>query len=157
MDRYIVTKSEIDKMSGVDKHHYLNPNAKRNQKSLSELVGLEELGVSIIEVAPFCDSTELHVHAFEEECIYILDGQGTATIGEQVTQVSSGDFIGYRTNGKAHKLTNTSDKPMKIMVVGQRSKHDVCDYPVLKKRLFRNKGMAWNLVDIESIDSLNRP
>jgi hypothetical protein len=32
-------------------------------------------------------------------------------------------------------------------VAGQRLDHDVGDYPHLRKRIYRNAGMEWNLVD----------
>jgi uncharacterized cupin superfamily protein len=46
---------------------------------------------------------------------------------------------------------NNGNSLLKCIAVGQRFAHDVCDYPNLKKRLYRNKGLKWNLVDIENI------
>ena len=40
---------------------------------------------------------------------------------------------------------------LRFIVVGQRLEHDVADYPRLGKRLFRNRGRRWNLVDIDAI------
>jgi uncharacterized cupin superfamily protein len=47
---------------------------------------------------------------------------------------------------------NDGDETLKAIVVGQRLDHDVADYPRLKKRIYRNKGQAWDLVDLENID-----
>ena len=38
-----------------------------------------------------------------------------------------------------------------MIVVGERLAHDVGDYPHLKKRLYRNEGQAWDLVDLKDI------
>jgi hypothetical protein len=36
-------------------------------------------------------------------------------------------------------------------VVGQRLPHDVGDYPLQRKRIYRNAGLPWNLVDHDAI------
>jgi uncharacterized cupin superfamily protein len=152
MDKYIVTKDEIAQFQGIDKVHFLNPNARRLNKTLGDLTGLKGFGFHIIEIQPGDESTELHVHYFEDECVYILDGQAQATLGEETHLVCAGDFIGYRAGGLAHKLKNTGSTVLKCIVVGERLDHDVADYPAKDKRIYRNAGMQWNLVDIENID-----
>jgi uncharacterized cupin superfamily protein len=151
MEGYIITREEIEAYEGVAKTHFLNENAKRINKSLGDLTGLTGLGFHIIDVAPGHESTEFHVHYFEDECIYILAGEAEATIGEATYPVKRGDFIGYRAGGEPHKLKNTGDDILRCIVVGQRLDHDVADYPLKKQRIYRNKGMKWNLVDLENI------
>lgn len=152
MDGYILTREEIDSLEGVEKTHFLNDNARRINKSLGDLTGLKGLGFHIIAVPPGCESTELHTHYHEDECVYILEGEATATIGNQTYAVRAGDFIGFRAGGEPHKLENTSNETLKCIVAGQRLDHDVADYPDKGKRLFRNNGLKWNLVDIEVIE-----
>ncbi|HNP37644.1 MAG TPA: cupin domain-containing protein [Woeseiaceae bacterium] len=152
MDKYIVTREEIEGFDGIEKTHFLNTNACRRNKSLGDLTGLQGFGIHLIEVQPGHESTELHVHYHEDECVYILEGEAQATIGTETYSVRAGDFIGYRAGGQAHKLANISDRPLKCIVVGQRLEHDVADYPQQAKRLFRNKGLGWNLVEIEDIE-----
>lgn len=41
---------------------------------------------------------------------------------------------------------------LRYTVVGQRLDHHVADYPHLKKRFYRQTGLAWNPVDIETIE-----
>lgn len=151
MEGYILRKNEIEELEGLKKTHFLNPNARRLNKSLGDLTGLTGLGFHIIEVDPGFESTEYHVHYFEDECVYILEGEATVTIGEEKFKVFEGDFIGYRAGGKAHTMYNDGQTILKCIVVGQRLPHDVGDYPHLKKRLYRNQGMQWDLVDTEAI------
>jgi len=151
MDRYIVTREDIEAYEGVAKTHFLNENAQRINKSLGDLTGLAGIGFHLIEVAPGRESTETHMHYYEDECVYILEGEAEATIGNEKHQVKSGDFIGYRAGGKAHQLKNTGSGVLKCIVVGQRLNHDVGDYPLSHKRIYRNTGMPWNLVDIEAV------
>lgn len=150
-DKYLLTKEEIDAYEGLDKIHFMNQNARRNNKSLGDLTGLSAIGVHLITVEPGFESTEFHVHYHEEECVYVLAGTGTAIIGTQQHPIKAGDFIGYRAGGEAHALKNTGSTILQCLVIGQRSTHDAADYPNLGKRLFRNEGMPWNMVDIANI------
>ena len=151
MDKYIVTKEEIEDYEGLDKIHFLNKNARRLNKSLGDLTGLSGIGFHIIEVEPGYESTEFHMHCHEEECVYILEGEALSTIGDKTSSVKTGDFIGYRAGGEPHTLKNSGTTPLKYIVVGQRLDHDVVNYPNLNKRLYRNKGLKLNLVDVENI------
>ncbi|MDA0268400.1 MAG: cupin domain-containing protein [Cyanobacteria bacterium] len=151
MEKYIVTGAEIEAYAGIQKTHFLNENAQRVNKSLGDLTGLSGFGFHIIEIQPSHESTELHMHYHEDECVYILEGEAEATIGEATYPVQAGDFIGYRAGGEPHTLKNNSNTLLKCIVVGQRLEHDVGEYPRLKKRIYRNKGMQWNLVDIANI------
>lgn len=152
MDKYLITKQEIEDFSGTNKTHFLNENAQRVNKSLGDLTGLSQIGFHIIEVQPGKETTEFHRHYHEEECVYVLAGNAEAQIGEERYQVSAGDFIGYRAGGAAHSLKNIGSELLRCIVVGQRSEHDVADYPKLKKRIYRHKDLPWNLVDIDTIE-----
>lgn len=151
-DRYLVTADEIEEMAGLDKTHFLNANAVRLNKSLGDLTGLIGFGFHIIDVEPGHQSTEYHLHHFEDECVFILSGQATATIGADEHAVGAGDFIGYRKGGLAHTITNTGSDTLRCIVVGERLAHDVGDYPRLGKRIYRNVGLAANVVSHDDID-----
>ncbi len=71
---HLITVDQIEKMEGLHKTHFLNPNAVRINKSLGDRTGLTGLGFHIIEVDPGHETTEHHVHYHEDECVYILEG-----------------------------------------------------------------------------------
>lgn len=152
---YLITAAEIAAMEGLAKTHFMNPNAKRINKSLGDATGLQNIGVHIIEVAPGDDSTEHHVHYHEEECVFILAGTGTAYIGDEAHAVGPGDFIGYRTGGLPHSLTNTGTTVLRVLVMGQRADHDVGDYTRQRKRIYRNKDLPWSLVDLDAVEEIS--
>jgi len=152
MKNYIITSEQIAEFEGIKKTHFLNENAQRVNKSLGDLTGLSGFGFHIIEIQPGHESTELHKHYYEDECVYILEGEAEAVIGDKGYAVKAGDFIGYRAGGEPHALMNNSRSVLKCIVVGQRLDHDVADYTKLEKRIYRNKGMSWNLVDTENIE-----
>ncbi len=146
-DRYLVKADEIAQMQGIQKIHFLNQKAQCVNKSLGDLTGLMGFGFHLMEVAPGHDSTEPHFHYREDECVYILSGQATASVGDDSFPVSAGDFLGYRKGGLPHSLTNTGDTTLRCIVVGGREDTDIVDYPDKGKRMFRTKGLGWNVVD----------
>lgn len=152
MTDYVVKKSQIDSMPGLAKSHFLNESAQRNNKSLGDLTGITGFGFHLIEVPPGKESTEFHVHYYEDECTYVLSGSGMVRIGDSEHKIAAGDFIGYRKNGEAHTMINTGSDPLTCIVVGERLAHDVGDYPEKKKRIFRNFGRAANVVEFENIE-----
>ncbi len=152
MDKYRVSAAEIQAFDGISKTHFLNNDAKRINKSLSDLTGLTQIGFHLVEVQPGDESTEMHRHHHEEECVYILSGTAQAFIDEEVLDVGPGDFIGYRAGGAAHKLRNSGSEVLRCIVVGQRLDHDVVDYPLKNKRLFRNQPLPWSMADIDSLE-----
>ncbi len=150
-DTYLMKAAEIDAMEGLAKTHFLNDGAQRINKSLGDVTGLTGLGIHVIEVAPGFETTEYHVHHYEDEAVYVLSGTGTATIGDVDYPISSGDFIGYRKMGLAHTILNSGTETLRILVIGQRLPHDVGDYPRLGQRIYRNEGLAWDLVPHEAM------
>lgn len=151
-DTYIVPADTIASMTGKARTHFLNDQARRIDKSLAALTGLSEIDFCLVEVDPGDETTEHHKHYHEEECLYILEGEGTARIGAESREVQAGDFIGFRKGGLAHSLKNTGDTALRCIIVSQRKSHDVSDYPRMGKRLFRNQDLTWNLVDLAVID-----
>lgn len=48
--KQLLTRTEIAKMDGENKVHFLNPQARRRNKSLGDAAGLVALGVHLIEI-----------------------------------------------------------------------------------------------------------
>jgi len=152
---YLIRSEEIDEIEGTKKTHFLNPKAQRINKSLGDATGLTGFGFHIIEVEPGHETTEHHIHHYEDECVFVLSGTATAVIGGEEFGIGQGDFIGYRKAGLAHSIKNTGAETLRCIVVGERLAHDVCDYPALNKRMFRNLGMPANLADFSEIEELS--
>lgn len=146
----ILTSHQIDEMAGEERVHFLNPNAKRIRKSIGDKVGLNKIGVHIVYIEPGKDSTEYHKHYNEEECIYVLSGQGTLRIEGEEFPFEKGDFVGFPADMASHDLKNTGKETLVILVMGQRLEQDVADYPDKRKRLYRNNG-KWDLVDLSNV------
>jgi len=148
--RELLKADDIEAMPATLSIHPLNPNGVRHRKSLGDATGLTQIGVHRIELQPGHDSSEYHRHLYEEECVYVLSGRGTALIDDQPHAVGAGDFLGFARNGPAHVLTNSGDEPLVLLVMGQRLAQDVCDYPHRQLRLYVN-GEQEDLVDFGAI------
>lgn len=146
-----LSAEKITAMEGVRRVHQLNPGAIRTNKSLGDEVGLKNIGIHLISIAPGDKSTEFHTHRYEEEAIYVLSGRGSAVIGETTQKISPGDFIGFPAGGAAHETINDGTEPLVCLVIGQRLPQDVVDYPRRRKRLYRNSGER-NYVDYSNIE-----
>lgn len=140
----------IAAMEGEHRVHFVNPAAKRIDKSLGDAAGLKNLGVHMMTVAPGDRSSEYHCHRYEDEAIYVLSGQGTAVIGDESYKIEPGDFLGFPGGGAAHETINDGTEPLVCLVIGQRLAQDVVDYPRAGKRLYRNSGQR-DMVDVSSI------
>lgn len=87
------------------------------------------------------ETTEFHFLYNEDECVFILSGEGTATIGDDVIPVSEGESLGCRKGGSAHTIKYTDSAVLKCTVVGQRRESDIVDFPAQEKRMFRAQGL----------------
>ena len=154
--KQFLTRTEIAKMQGVQKTHFLNSSARHLNRSLGDAAGLAGFGFHLVEIPVGSVSREFHAHHNDEECIYILEGTGTARIGGTVLQVAAGDFIGYPAGGDPHDLRNTGSEILKMIVVGTRLTADVTHFPEKGKRLYRIAGQPWAMIDLGAIEHVQR-
>ena len=145
-----LSAQQIAALNGVRRVHQLNSGAIRLDKSLGDEVGLENIGVHLITIAPGEKSTEFHTHKYEDEAIYVLSGHGTEVMGDTKQTIGPGDFIGFPAGGVAHETVNDGTEPLVCLVIGQRLTQDVVDYPRKGKRLYRNGGQR-DMVDISQV------
>jgi len=76
--------------------------------------------VGIADIKPGQENHPPHKHA-DEEFLYLIDGNGTWTLGDKTIAAHAGDIL-YSAPGVLHGIKNTSDKPLKWLVVKWRSK-----------------------------------
>jgi uncharacterized cupin superfamily protein len=143
-----LSASQIGSMEAIRRVHPLNPAAIRLDKSLGDEVGLKNIGIHLITIAPGDRSTEFHSHKYEDEAIYVLSGHGSEVIGDATHKIGPGDFIGLPAGGPAHETVNDGNEPLVCLVIGQRLAQDVVDYPRKRKRLYRNSGQR-DMIDMD--------
>ena len=119
--------------------HQFNPKAIRHTKSLGDEVGLSQVGIHLVRVAPGDESTQHHLHLIEEEFIYILSGLGMAAIGNETYEVGPGDFMGFAAGSPPHSMSNPFEVDLVYLAGGDRSEVDICIYPRIKLKQYRVK------------------
>lgn len=136
----LLTAKEIEQLAEKEHIHQHNENAIRMTRSLSDATGMNSFGVHMVRVKQGRQSTEFHSHQQDEEFIYILSGEGIASIGNEQFNISKGDFMGFRKNSQAHSMFNPNSEDLVYLMGGSRSEIDICDYPRLQRRQFRVNG-----------------
>ena len=83
-------------------------------------------------VRPGDRSTAYHTHDRTDEWVYILDGRARVRVGDDVFEVSAGDFLGHPAGGPAHVMEPESE--LTYLMGGQIDADDVVTYPDAGKR-----------------------
>jgi len=136
----LLRAEDIEELPEIINVHQFNDKAVRHSRSLGDLVGMSSIGVHFVRVEPGDQSTQFHSHSNDEEFLYILSGKGLAEIGETTHEISAGDFMGFTSGSLPHNLINNSDDDLVYLMSGSRNAVDVCDYPRLKRRMYRING-----------------
>ncbi len=85
-------------------------------KDADQLLGVARYGELI--VAPGGSSAIVSYPA-EEQMYFIVDGRGTLSYGDEKAPVKKNDFM-YLPAGIRHGVVNTSDAPLRLMVMGYK-------------------------------------
>ena len=114
--------------------HPLNPNSDVTIQRLAERTGMQRLPVSLARVPPGKESFTLHAHLATEEFLYILEGHGTAVIGDAEVAVGPGDFMGFPTDGTPHTPARTpGTTDLVYLMGGERTAVEVARFPAAGK------------------------
>ena len=125
----IVRTRSLGKNEAMRIRHPLNPEpTEMFIHMISAGAGLERQIVSIVRLPPGKESFLSHAHTFQEEFVFILEGQGEAIFGDETHSVGPGDFVGYPCDGVAHQLRNTSDAD--LVLSGGRGAHTIRSRPL---------------------------
>jgi uncharacterized cupin superfamily protein len=135
--------------------HFLNPGAIRYTRSLGDACGLSSLGVHLVRLKKGDVSTEYHFHHQDEEWVYILSGRGVAEIGGKIFKIGAGDFMGFTAPSAPHAMRNPHARDLVYLVGGNRWPLDVCDYPRIGKRRYRENGNNAYL-NLSALTAVNR-
>lgn len=135
MSDQIIRTKNLKPEDGLHFRHPLNPNSDALFHRLSRPAGLTRAHVNLIRVPPGKEAFILHRHSVQEEWSYILEGEGTAQIGEEKTKVAAGDFIAFPLNGKAHTIVNTGTSDLVYLTGGDDTPTDIGHFPSINKMI----------------------
>jgi uncharacterized cupin superfamily protein len=102
---------------------------QREKRALGDPFGLRNFGVNLTRLPPGAASALHHVHARQDEWIYVLEGEPTLVLGEEEVPLSPGMCAGFPAGGAAHHLVNRTGRDVVYLEVGDRSPGDSVRYP----------------------------
>ena len=103
-------------------------------RNLGRATGAAGIGCSCYEVAPGRSAFPRHFHSANEESIFILEGQGTARIGEAEVALRPGDYVTFPVGpAHAHRVVNTGAAPLKYLCLSTLHSTEAVGYPDSKK------------------------
>ena len=129
----VLAATEIEKQEEARFQHPLNANSEIYIRSLSESVGMSQVGVHLARVPPGKESFAYHSHHYEEEFLYILSGRGIADIDGREVEVGAGDFLGFKVPSVAHHLRNPFEEDLVYLMGGERRDYEIADFPRLRE------------------------
>lgn len=151
----LLTAAQIEQLDEVAHRHQFNENAVRHTRSIGDLLGLAELGVHLVRLETGNDSTQFHFHHVDEEFVYILSGRGIAEIGETRHDIGPGDFMAFGRNSLPHNMHNPFQEDLVYLMGGSRSPIDICDYPRIGRRMYREHGVK-QYIELEDLHEVQR-
>lgn len=148
----IIRTRELTPEDGFHFRHPLNPNSDAQFFRLSRPTGLKRAHVNLLRVPPGKEAFILHRHSVTEEWSYIVEGEATAQIGDQMIKVTVGDFIAFPLDGKAHTIVNTGTRDLVYLTGGEDSPYEIVQFPSISKMLvFKPEGV--DLIDASASKS----
>jgi len=108
-------------------------------RTVSDAVGLTQMGATIRVVEPGFAGTNRHFHSYEEEWAYVLAGHGTVRIGPLRIPVSRGHFVGFPPGPRPHHFLAERETLVLLEGGDRRPDDDNCWYPDLRKYMVGRK------------------
>ena len=135
-----LSASDCASLPEFSRVHQFNSNAVRHTRTLTDRLGLRQIGLHRVRLTQGHDSTQFHYHDSDEEFIYILSGRGIAAIGESRFEVGPGDFMGFPAPSPGHALHNPHAEDLVYLMGGERNPADVVHYPHIRRTMIKSHG-----------------
>jgi len=113
--------------------HPMNPKSEVFVHRLSDHAGIERMHMNIARIPAGKESYLPHAHTLQEEWLFVLEGSGTAQIGDDEVEIGAGDYLGFPTDGTVHHLKNTGTQDMVVLQGGERTPREVARFPTIAK------------------------
>lgn len=99
---------------------------------LSRPLGATKIGASVTRVQPGKAAFQFHHHFGNEEQFFIVSGEGTLRVGDELFAVKARDYIVHPPGGPetAHQLVNTgTEELVYLSLAAMGVSPEVCGYP----------------------------
>lgn len=92
-------------------------------------IGTTQIGATLHVVPAGKTAWPYHRHHGNDEIFFIVSGNGTYRVGDQMKPVRAGDLIGAPAGGEAHQIINSSTAELRYIAFANHGRADVIDYP----------------------------
>ncbi len=98
---------------------------------IGALIGAQKLGCQLHVVPAGKKAFARHAHHANEEMFFIVCGQGTYRVGDEIFPVREGDVISAPAGdgSTAHQIVNTGELEMRYLAFSTRLDPDITEYP----------------------------
>jgi uncharacterized cupin superfamily protein len=101
---------------------------------IGERLGASLLGASLYEVAPGESTWPYHYELGCEEWLIVISGRPTLRTSDGERELDAGDVAVFPEGpAGAHKVTNRSDAPARVLILSSKAPLAIVDYPDSKK------------------------
>jgi uncharacterized cupin superfamily protein len=106
------------------------PCRAQSSQRLARHAGLTLFGVNLTVIEPGAWSSQRHWHSHEDEFVWVLDGELTLITDDGEEVLRAGDCAAFkRGDPDGHHLVNKSDRPARVLEIGNSDPRDRCTYP----------------------------
>ena len=106
------------------------PCMPQSSRKLARHAGLTAFGVNLTVLEPGAWSSQRHWHSHEDEFVWIVEGELVLVTDSGEEILRAGDCAAFRRGDPdGHHLINRTDRPAKVLEIGNASPLDVCVYP----------------------------
>jgi len=106
------------------------PGYEADYLRIGPLIGAERLGATIYALGPGQSNCPYHYEYPDEEWLLVLEGTLTVRTPEGEEEVAAGEAVCFPEGPDgAHKLTNRSDGPVRLLMLSTKNNPGVAVYP----------------------------
>jgi uncharacterized cupin superfamily protein len=106
------------------------PCSGQSCQRLGRSQGLARFGVNLTVIPPGGWSSQRHWHSLEDEFIWVVEGELTLVTDRGEETLRPGDCAAFRAGDPdGHHLVNKSDRPARVLEIGNSDPRDRCVYP----------------------------
>lgn len=128
------------------------PRISRTRRNLGLTAGSVAIGLQHVEVTPGKESAPLHCHSLEEEIFVVLEGDGTAVLGEEELAVGPGYVVSRPPATRVPHVFRAGQGGLTYLAFGTREPADICYYPRSNKINFGGVGVIARLERLDYWD-----
>lgn len=131
-------KTNFIKKYNINNFHHTELASKFQDKKLSlsavlsEQFNFKNIFITHEILSPGRQDSVPHFHSKKEELLFILEGNPTLHVGDQIFELVAGDFIGLQPCAELHYVENMTENIVKFLKICSNPQDDVVTYVALE-------------------------